>query len=343
MRNNLFKKLLLLVLVISLGIFITGCKKREKKEVPKKEEPIKEVKKVTIIDTESKTRPFAVMIDNSAAAREHQHGLQKAYMVYEILNYIDGRTRFMAFYKDIDVERISPIRSARVYHVDYVLENDAIYVHWGYSPQAQADLKALGINTINGLIYGGKYFWTPKDEGSDVSHKRCTSTELLNKAVEAFKYNKETEVKNLLSYSAEAIINSGDNTMDANNVTIAYANNNVVGYTYDSSTGLYLRDINGKAHKDMATGEQITVKNIITYKILNTTIKGDDGSRQELHNIGEGTGYFITNGKATTINWSKSCRECQTKYTYLDGSEVVMNDGNTFINIQPEGKELKIS
>ena len=43
------------------------------------------------------------------------------------------------------------------------------------------------------------------------------------------------------------------------------------------------------------------------------------------------------------IKWEKECRSCQTKYTYLDGKEIVVNDGNTFIQIQPKGETLNIS
>ena len=42
------------------------------------------------------------------------------------------------------------------------------------------------------------------------------------------------------------------------------------------------------------------------------------------------------------INWNKECRECQTKYTYKNGEEIKVNDGNTFIQIQPLEKELVI-
>ena len=50
---------------------------------------------------------------------------------------------------------------------------------------------------------------------------------------------------------------------------------------------------------------------------------------------GTGTGYYITNGYAVPITWTKTSRSAQTIYKYIDGTEITVNDGNTFIQIQP--------
>lgn len=49
----------------------------------------------------------------------------------------------MAMFKGVDVEQIGPVRSSRHYFLDYAMENDAIYVHFGWSPQAQSDIKNI--------------------------------------------------------------------------------------------------------------------------------------------------------------------------------------------------------
>ena len=95
--------------------------------------------------------------------------------------------------------------------------------------------------------------------------------------------------------------------------------------------------------EDAITGEQYTAKNIITYQVKNSNITGDNKGRQDFDNIGSGVGYYITNGYAVEINWKKDSRESQTVYTYKDGSEIVVNDGNTYIQIQPMSQTLTIS
>ena len=74
---------------------------------------------------------------------------------------------------------------------------------------------------------------------------------------------------------------------------------------------------------------------IIAYA-SNGLITNDSKGRQELNNIGRGTGYYITNGYAVPINWEKTSRNSQTVYRYLDGKEITVNDGNTFIQIAPK-------
>ena len=107
---------------------------------------------------------------------------------------------------------------------------------------------------------------------------------------------------------------------------------------------MYKRSVNGKEHVDYVTKKQYTFKNIITYQVSNYTLNDPENKgRQGLNNIGSGTGYFISEGYAVPINWSKSSRGAQTKYTLKDGTELVVNDGNTFIQLQPKGRSLSIS
>ena len=99
----------------------------------------------------------------------------------------------------------------------------------------------------------------------------------------------------------------------------------------------------GKEHTDLITKKQYTVKNIITYQVQNSSIQSDRKGRQDLYNIGTGEGYYISNGEAIKIKWSKKDRASKTIYTLEDGSELKVNDGNTWIHIQPKGKKLNIS
>lgn len=113
-------------------------------------------------------------------------------------------------------------------------------------------------------------------------------------------------------------------------------------YEYDSETKTYKRFVNNKKHTDYVTEKQYTFKNIITYQVKNTSIPGDTSGRQDLNTVGSGNGYFITNGYAVPITWSKSSRSSQTIYKHQNGDEIIVNDGNTFIQIQPVGKNLII-
>ena len=334
------------ILVAAIGIGIsslffegeTPIKKVLKPKETKKEEP-----KIKIVDPDSKKRPYAVMINNIGVARTYQCGLDKAYIIYEFI-VEGGITRYLALFKDVEVDRIGTVRSSRHYYLDYVLENDAIYAHWGGSEFAYSDISKLGINNIDGM--NGKYFW--KDNSLPVSseHRAYTKTSSLDEAVAKKGYRTELNDHGLLlDYSVDPVDLTKDTTVkDANSIDIRYSNVTTDHYDYDAEAKVYKRSVNGKAHVDYITKEQYTFKNIITYQVQNSMIAGDYKGRQNIDNIGSGDGYYITEGKAIEITWSKSSREAKTIYKVKStGKELKVNDGNTFIQVQPKGQPLTIS
>jgi len=353
-RNSLILcGIIFAIIVLSGGIFVYRHFKSDGSKDVRKEEgtpiediintkPKEEVKKVKIVDENSKSRPFAVMINNISTARPYQSGLQDAYIIYEMI-VEGGITRFLALFKDQKTERIGTVRSSRHYYLDYALENDAYYVHWGWSPQAESDIKSLKIQNVNGLYYSNKYFWKDKSLPVATEHTAYTSISKLEDAVSDLKYRRETNKGLLLNYSAEEIdVKSIDGASAANNVSIKYSNSLTSSYSYDPELKVYYRSINGNSHVDYVTKKQYTFKNIITYQIKNSNISGDEKGRQNFNNIGSGTGYYISDGYAVPIKWEKKSREAQTKYYFLDGKELIVNDGNTFIQIQPKGLDLNI-
>lgn len=294
--------------------------------------------KVKIIDVNSNSRPIAVSINNNHAAWP-QAGLQDAYLSYELIAE-GGITRILAFFKDTNTEKIGSVRSARHYFLDYVLENDAIFVHYGHSPQALSDIKSLGINNINGM-YDASAFYRDKILKRASEHTAFTTMEKIKKAIKSKGYRTETDKGTLLKYSAVNKDYSKDETSKvANNVSITYSDYQTTSYVYDKENKVYKMYMSKEEHNDLVTKKQYTVKNIITYQVENSSI--DKKGRQNLYNTGKGEGYFISNGIATKIKWSKVSRSAKTKYTLMDGTELVVNDGNTWIHIQPKNKTLSI-
>ena len=352
-RKKLNPKAVLVLFIILIPIivlvaihFLDKPKEEIKKEVkkePKVEEKVveeeKEEPKVKIVNEESTSRPFAVMINNVGVARPLQSGLQDAYIMYEII-VEGGITRYMALFLDQETERIGSIRSSRHYYLDYALENDSIYVHHGQSPQAQSDFYSLGIDRI--VADNSKTGWRDKTLGVSSEHTLFTSIAKLKNGVGSKRTTRNKDL--LLKYSVDPVdLSSIEGSKDANNVSINYSNSVTSSYEYDSENQVYKRFVNGKAHTDYVTKKQYTFKNIIVYQVGNYTIAGDEKGRQNLNNIGSGTGYYISNGKAIPIKWSKSSRSSQTKYMLDNGEDLVVNDGNTFIQIQPKGRTLSIS
>lgn len=321
-------------------LLFKGVNKQEYHEEEPKPTEVPVTKNLNIIDLNSKSRPIAVMVNNHPTARNYHSGLQDAYIVYELI-VEGGLTRLMAVYKDANTAKVGSVRSSRHYFLDYALENDAIYVHFGWSPQAQSDISSLGVNNINGLY--DNFYWRDKSLGISTEHTAFTSMENIKSTINRKGYRSTSDKKPLLNYSASEIdLSNIEGAKVANKVSIKYSNSVITSYEYDAVNKVYKRSVNGTVHKDYVTGKQYTAKNIITYQVTNSAISGDHKGRQNFNNLTTGNGYYISNGYSVPIKWSKSTRDGQTKYTYLDGTEINVNDGNTYIQIQPTGQSLSI-
>ena len=282
------------------------------------------------------SRPIAVMIDNHIDAMP-QAGLLEADIVYEII-VEGGETRLMLILQDKDLSKIGPVRSSRHYFLDYALENDAIYVHYGWSPQAQSDISSLGVNNINGIYESATSFWRVSDKYAP--HNAVTSTKNILEIAEREGYRTEKEDdETVLNYVVDEV-NLEDGEI-ANTVTIPYSYVNTVRYEYDAKKKEYVRYSRDEKQVDWDTEKTITTKNIIIEKAENWTL--DDGSgkgRQTIDNIKELDGYYITNGKVIPITCNKTSRKGKTVYKDLEGNEINVNDGKTFIQICPEDAKI---
>ncbi len=283
------------------------------------------------------SRPIAVMIDNHIDAMP-QAGLLEADIVYEII-VEGGETRLMLILQDKDLDKIGPIRSARHYFLDYALENDAIYVHYGSSPQALSDIDTLDVDAINGINYSEEEFWRVSDKYAP--HNAVTSTENILSIAEKNGYRTtKNDDDTVLNYVvAEVNLEDGET---ANTVTIPYSYANTVRYEYDADLKEYVRYSRDEKQVDWDTGKTVTTKNIIIEKAENTTLSDGSGKgRQTLDNIEELDGYYITNGKAIPITCDKNSRAGKTVYKDLEGNEINVNDGKTFIQICPIDAEIE--
>ena len=303
-------------------VLVTGISKKEEKQVQ---------------IYNGKDRPIAVMIDNHNQAWP-QVGLQKAYMVYEAIAE-GGETRLMALFKGIDVEQIGPVRSARHYFLDYAMENDAIYVHFGWSPQAKSDIKKYSINNINGIEEDGVTFWRTKQKSAP--HNALTSTEKILKSAQNKKYRTTSTEKSVLDYVTDEV--NLEDGQSAVSITIPHSNLQTVKYEYDETNKVYKRFARNKAQTDWTSGESLTTKNIIVTMCDNFDLNdGENKGRQTLKNIGTFDGYYLTNGKAIKIKCIKNARDEKTVYKDLQGNEIKVNDGNTWVNICPTDAKIVI-
>lgn len=276
-------------------------------------------------------RPFAVMVENEKSARP-QSGLDKADVVYEILTE-GGITRFLTVYLGEDAEEIGPVRSARHYFIDFAMEYEAIYVHYGGSPQAYSDLKKYDkIDNIDG-IYDSVTFW--RDKTRKPPHNAYTSAHNIMKTAQKRGYLGTLKIEGW-----DFLEGKSNDLGPIREFVLEYYRNYRVKYAYDENKRAYLRYINDEPHVDRRTGNPIAVKNIIV-QFMDTRVIDAEG-RLEIKTAGSGTGYYISDGNYARIRWEKASRFAKTRYTTEDGRELRLNPGNTWIQIMPIQAKTKL-
>lgn len=277
-------------------------------------------------------RPVAVMIDNQGDRVIPQGGIGQAQIVYEILveYYI---TRYMAVFWDTLPDMVGPVRSSRHYFLDYVLEHDALYTHAGGSTYAYRDIPKLKIPNIDYQVHGSAFWDLTKDSSN--WQDSYTSREKLEKFISEKKYRAESENIFHFTYNNDFVVPVDGAVAQDVFIKFASKDSSTCGFVYDEEGKYYLRSRMGKPQIDRNTEEQIKTTNIIVVKISSPLIEGDAYGRRNLINIGSGEGLYITGGKTIPIKWSKTARGEQTQYITEDGKPLVLNRGQTWIEIVP--------
>lgn len=337
-------KFKIILVAIFVALLSSSCKKEKIEEPvavenPKEEEKVDEddlaeevpvkigipspLSGIYAAEEKVNRRPVAIMFDNHHGAR-WQAGLKDAEIVYEFLVEAPY-TRYMGIYLINDPASIGPIRSARPYFITTALEYDAVYAHVGGSEQAKSDIKTLKIADIDGLTSSNKVFWRKKHK--KMPHNLYSSMEVLRNTQEERKYKMAGEYTSF-KFREDDLDIDGDM---ANKIIIDYRKNNNTEYNYDNEKKNYTRKKDGKLHIDEVDETPIVAKNIIIQE-AKTKVLDKDG-RLEIQLVGEGQGKYITNGKTIDIKWVKKSRKDKTKYYNLEGKEIILNPGVTWIQV----------
>ena len=114
----------------------------------------------------------------------------------------------------------------------------------------------------------------------------------------------------------------------------------------NSETNRYERSYNGKKHKDYLSNKVFDTKNIIIAFVKIGKVKDYKDAAGtnylDMSVTGSGDGWYITNGYARKIKWNKKTKTDKTVYNYTDGTEVSINDGNTYVNFFNKSKSVTI-
>ena len=279
----------------------------------------------SLVDSEAATKQAvtAIMIENSPDARP-QSGLKQAGVVFEAVAE-GGITRFLTLHQQDKPQIIGPVRSVRMYYVDWLAAFNASVAHVGGSAAALAEVRNGNYRDIDQFFNSGSY-WRATDRYAP--HNVYTSFERLDALNAAKGYNEST-------FTGFSRVDGKPSTSpDATSVSVVISGplyNS--SYSYDAATNTYLRSQAGAPHLDREDG-QIAPSSVVVMKVNMTRVL-EDGYRESIATIGSGEAVIFQNGIAQNVTWTKADRASQIKFTDASGKDVPLVRGQTWITAIP--------
>jgi|GEM_PF-909351 len=212
-------------------------------------------------------RPMIICINNDAAGRAAHYGLSQADLVYEYI--VDGFsvTRLSAFYQSQSVDRVGPVRSARLPNVWMATMYDgALACSGGSDPiryllTNEAEFPYLDADRDD--PNNSRYF---SSLGTDYRTRLQTSTAGLEKWLDGTGQTNNWDREGFVFGADPASSNAGQ----ANIIKIRYPGGGNVEWRYDAGVGAYIRYQAGQKQVDPGTGQPVTATNIVAMVATHT-------------------------------------------------------------------------
>lgn len=289
-------------------------------------------------------RPVAVMVNNVKISLP-QYGIEQADILYEML-VEGGITRLMAVYADYtNMPDICSVRSCRYYYPIVAYSMDAIYSHMGIEETfAQKTVDRLGIDRLDGSNTKTYNIMFSRDAERQktyaLEHTAYVKGANVAKAIEELNYRtdiREENKGNLFEFT-DSKINPG--TKAANKCVLNFSTAYFSTFSFDSASGKYLKQHNSKQHVDGKTGNQLAFTNVF---ILETKVnpKPEDTYLVDVELKG-GSGWYISNGFAQEIKWSKDNEKSPIIITDTEGKALTVNAGKSYIGIIGDSRTITI-
>ncbi|MCR5107478.1 MAG: DUF3048 domain-containing protein [Lachnospiraceae bacterium] len=281
-------------------------------------------------------RPIAAMVDNEKTALPH-YGLSTADVIYEMTNSTanEGVTRLMVLVKDWEsITQLGSIRSVRPTNLQIAPEWNAVVCHDGGPFYIDEYLAKDFVENFSGTF-------SRVDNGKSREFTEYICTGDLDKNFDSKGYSRTyndyypgphyqfADEANKVDLSADA------KSKDAKTINLPFKHNKPV-LEYDEASGTYKYSEYGSAHVDPGNNnEQLAFTNVLLQDAR--YVKFDDNGYMMFHSIDfNRDGYYITGGKAIPVTWSKEDELTPTRYYDMDGNEIKLNTGKTYVALIPD-------
>ena len=348
LKKNWFKRhKKLAIILIVVGVLLIGGgtsayfllqpkKEAPVAQAPKPEptapEPVKYYSPLTgnEVTSEATTKQAVtgIMIENSPDARP-QSGLKDSGVVFEAIAE-GGITRFLVVYQEQKPQLVGPVRSVRMYYVDWVAAFNASVAHVGGSAAALKEVRNGSYRDIDQFFNSGSY-WRASDRSAP--HNVYTSFAKIDELNAKKGFTSST----FTGFPRKDSIATSTPTATKINVTVSSASYNS-SYVYNATTNTYDRSVGGKVRIDRESG-QISPRVVVAMRVTQSTVF-EDGYRESINAVGYGQAYIFQDGSVQEVSWSKPSKTAQISFKDASGQEVSLARGQTWITAVPNGKAV---
>lgn len=277
-----------------------------------------------VADQAAITAPVtAIMIENSPDARP-QSGLKKAQVIYEAIAE-GGITRFLCLYQQNKPSLIGPVRSLRMYYLDWAAPYQPSIVHVGGSSASLKEVRNGSYRNID-IEYHSGASWRATDRYAP--HNVYTDFSRLDSLNSSLGYT-SSEFTSFPRTDGKAAATQDATAIDVTMSSAAFNSH----YAYDATTNTYARNQAGAAHTDREDG-QISPSVVVTLRV-NMSLVMEDGWREDITTTGSGKAEVFQNGTVQEVTWSKADRMSPLKLKDADGKEISLVRGQTWIAAVP--------
>jgi hypothetical protein len=272
------------------------------------------------------TKPVTgIMIDNHTAARP-QSGIKDGEVIVEAIAE-SGITRFLVLYQQNRPALVGPVRSLRIYDIDWAKPFDCSIGHVGGSESALNEVRNGEYRDID-MFFNGGYYWRSNVHAAP--HNVYTSFEKFDALNRAKGYATShpvgfSRVDGRPSEHPDAV------SIAVHLSTAAYDST----YTYDQETNTYTRYQGGKPFVDREAGP---VKPSVVIALMVEETKGNVEFgilRERIQTVGSGKAVIFQSGMATEATWHKANQAGQLTFTDAAGNDIALVRGQTWIVAVP--------
>ena len=319
-----------------------------------------------LADGVNKNAPsYCVQTPNGTDGARPQAGLTQAGVIFEAIAEA-GITRFAAIYQNPTSAVIGPIRSLRLYYLDWDTPFDCAIVHAGGADDALRAVSSGGYKDLSedySYMYRGTY-------GQRLWNNLFTTASNLQQYSDNHNY-KESNIQGFARMTPDESAQKLANSLAIEKLEITHpATKNTselvarvpeikinfggfatfnTHYVYDINNNVYLRSYQtGYKHEvykcpDENLGEKnpedvcelVQMAPSVVVAMIVSERRASDNYHEVITTTGSGKAYIFQNGDVIEGTWSKPTKNDQIKFADNDNHEIKLAPGQTFISAIP--------